>query len=167
MVLNFFAEGSQIQTYNFVGEPHQNFLTQFNLHVLFYSRTKSVTQNIRHFIERMLRATQRVSGSRMRPSEPRLRTTGLHELDRNSQPRRRGCHSRELQDQPLTFCRCFGTASIFSTVFSMHNIGFLLLETGSEWKLELKIPRYYSMSLNKPKAVYPAIHCSRWRRSST
>ena len=149
MVLNFFAEGSQIQTYYFVGEPHQNFLTQFNLHVLFYSRTKSVTQKIRHFIERMLRTTQRVSGSRMRPSEPRLRTTGLHQSDRHSQPSRRGCHSRELQDQSFTFCRFFGNASIFSTVFS-----------------QLKIPRYYSICLYKPKAVYAAIQCSRWKRSS-
>ena len=32
-----------------------------------------------------------------------------------SQPSRRRCHSWELQDQPFTFCRRFGTASIFST----------------------------------------------------
>ena len=38
----------------------------------------------------------------------------LHELDRQSQPSRWGCHSSELQDQPFTFWR-FGTASIFST----------------------------------------------------
>ena len=44
----------------------------------------------------------------MWPSEPGLETTGLHELDRQSQPSRRGCHSRELQDQLLTFCRRFG-----------------------------------------------------------
>jgi len=42
----------------------------------------------------------------------------LHELDKQSQPSRRGCHSWELQDQPFTFCRRFGTASIFSTVCS-------------------------------------------------
>jgi len=30
VVLNLFAEGSQIQIYNFVGERRQNFLTQFN-----------------------------------------------------------------------------------------------------------------------------------------
>ena len=82
-----------------------NFLTQFNLHVLFYSRTKSLTQNIRRFIERMLRATQRVPGSRIRPSEQGLRTTGQHELDRQSQPSRKGCHSSELQDEPFTLCR--------------------------------------------------------------
>jgi len=91
------------------------FLTQFNWHVLFYNRTNSVIQNVRRFIERPVRAAQRVPGSRMRPSEPRLRNTGLHELDRQSQPNRRGCHSRELQDQQFTFCRRFGTASIFST----------------------------------------------------
>jgi len=70
---------------------------------LFYSRTKSATQNIRRFIERLLRDAQRVPGSRMQPSEPGLRTTGLHDLDRQSQPSRRGCHSRELQDQLVTF----------------------------------------------------------------
>jgi len=30
VVLNLFAEGSQIQTYNFVGEPHQKLLPQVN-----------------------------------------------------------------------------------------------------------------------------------------
>jgi len=103
-----------------------------------------------------MRATQRVLGSRMRPSEPGLRTTGLHKLDRQSQPSQRGCHSRELQDQPLTFCRRFGTASIISTVFSTHLIGFLLRETEPEWKSVLKILRYCSMSLCKPKPVYAA-----------
>ena len=82
---------------------------------MFYSGTKSVTQNIRRFCERLLRATQTVPGSRMRPSEPRLSTTGLHELHRQSQPSRRGCHSRELKDQPCSFCRRFGTPNIIST----------------------------------------------------
>jgi len=107
------------QTYDFVGKPPVNFLTQFNLHVLFYSRTTSVTQNIGRFVERLGRAP-RVPESRMRPSEPGLRTTGLHELDRQSQPSRRGCHCQELQNQPFSFYRRFGTASIFSTVFSIH-----------------------------------------------
>ena len=49
----------------------------------------------------------------------------------------------------FNFCIRFGTASIFSTVFSMHSISFLLRETEAEWKLELKLPRYYSMSLYK------------------
>jgi len=62
----------------------------------------------------------------------RQRTTGLYELDRQSQPSRRGCHSLELQDQPFTFCRRFDTASIFSTVFSMQSIRFLLRETEPE-----------------------------------
>ena len=100
----------------------------------------------------------------MRPSELELRTTGLHELDRESQPSRRGCHSWELQDKPFTFCRWFGTANIFSTVFSMHSIGFLLRETEPERKPVLKIPRFCSMSLYRPKAVYAAIHFSRWKR---
>jgi len=49
--------------------------TQVIRHVLFYSRTKSVTQNIKGFIERVLRAAQRVLGSHMRLSELWLRTT--------------------------------------------------------------------------------------------
>jgi len=98
-------------------------------------------------------AAQRVLGSRMRPSEPGLRTTGLHEFGRQSQPSRRGCHSRELQEQPFTFCRRFGTASIFSTVFSMHSIGFLLRATEPGWKSTLKIPRYY-VSLQTQGSIY-------------
>jgi len=116
------------------------FLTQFNLaYTFFYSRTKSITQNIRRFIERLLRAAQRVPGSQMWPLESELRTAGLHELDRQSQQSRRGCHSREVQDQPFISSRRFSTASIFSTVFSMHSIGFLLREADPEWKLALNI----------------------------
>ena len=88
----------------------------------------------------------------MWPSEPRLRNTGLHELDRQSQPNRRGCHSRELQDQKFTFCRRFGTANIFSTVFSMHSIGFLLRATEPKWKTALKIPRLY-LSTNPRQCI--------------
>jgi len=118
----------------------------------------SVTQNIRRFIERPLRAAQRVPGSRMRPSEPRLRTTGLHQSDRHSQPSRRGCHSRELLDQPFTFCIRFGTASISSTVF-MHSIGVVLRETELKWK---SVPKKRGTTLQthesvrKPKAVFSA-----------
>jgi len=36
VVLNQFAQGSQIQTYDFVGEPHQRILPQGNWHTLFY-----------------------------------------------------------------------------------------------------------------------------------
>jgi len=36
VVLNHFAEGRQIQTYDFVREPHKKFLPQVNWHVLFY-----------------------------------------------------------------------------------------------------------------------------------
>ena len=89
----------------------------------------------------------------MRPSDPGLRATGLHELNRQSQPSRQECHSRELQNQPYTFWRRFGTASIFSTVFSMHSTGFLLRATELEWKSVLRKTRYYCMSFYKPKAV--------------
>jgi len=40
---------------------------------------------------------------------------GLHELDRQSQPSRRRCHGRKLQDQPFSLCGLIGTAIIFST----------------------------------------------------
>ena len=53
-------------------------LTQVNWHVLFRCRTKSVTQNIRGVIERLLKAAQRMFARRMWFSEPRLRTTALN-----------------------------------------------------------------------------------------
>jgi len=86
-----------------------------------------------------MRAAQKVPGSRVRHSESGLRTTGIHELDRQSQRSRWGCHSRELQDKPFTFCRRFGTSIFFSTVFSMHSIGFLPRATDPEWKSSLNI----------------------------
>jgi len=71
------------------------------------------THIIRRFIKKLLRAApvQRVPESRMRTSEPGLRATGIHELDRQPQASWRGCHNRELQvqDQLFTFCRRFGT----------------------------------------------------------
>jgi len=36
VVLNHFAEGNQIQTYDSVREPHKNILPQVHWHVLFY-----------------------------------------------------------------------------------------------------------------------------------
>ena len=51
-------------------------LTQVNWHVLIYSRTKSITQNIRYFVERLLRAAQTVLGGSMWLSKQWLRTTG-------------------------------------------------------------------------------------------
>ena len=76
----------------------------------------------------------------MRPSEG-VENHSSHELDRQSQPSRRGCQSPEVQEQPFTFCRLFGSASVFSTVFSMHSIGFLLRETEPELKLALNMFR--------------------------
>jgi len=52
-------------------------LTQLSWYLLFYSRKKCVRQNIRGFIERLLRAAQRVLGNRMRLSEQWFRTTAL------------------------------------------------------------------------------------------
>jgi len=44
---------------------------------LFYCGTKSVIQNISGAIEKLLREAQKLLGSRMPLSDPRLRTTGL------------------------------------------------------------------------------------------
>ena len=59
----------------------KDILMQDSWHVLFHCRTKSVTQNIRSFIERLLRAAQRVLGSHMRLSEQWLRTTGINGVE--------------------------------------------------------------------------------------
>jgi len=50
VVLNLFAEGNQIQPYDFVRQSHE---INFNTTQLtrFYCGTKSVTQNVRGFIE--------------------------------------------------------------------------------------------------------------------
>jgi len=55
-------------------------MSTVNWHILFYCRTKSVTQNIKRFltfIKRLLRAAKRVLGCRMRFSKLRLRTIRL------------------------------------------------------------------------------------------
>jgi len=41
VVLKHFAEGSQIQTYDFVREPHKKNLPQVNWHVLFYCTSEA------------------------------------------------------------------------------------------------------------------------------
>jgi len=78
IVLNHFTERSQIQTYSLLESRTKENLTQVNWHVLLYSRTKSVTQNIRGFIEILLRATQRVLASRLWLSKQWLRAIVLH-----------------------------------------------------------------------------------------
>jgi len=56
----------------------RKFHRKLNRHVLFSSRTKAIAQNIRSYIERLLlRAAQRVLGSRMRFSGPRWETLAL------------------------------------------------------------------------------------------
>jgi len=52
VVLNHFAEGRQIQTYDFVREPHKNFYHRSIDTFCFTELTKSVTQNIRGVTER-------------------------------------------------------------------------------------------------------------------
>jgi len=77
VALNLFTEGIQIQTYNFVREPHYGNFNTSQLTFLFHNRTRSVTQNIRGFIERLPRAAQKVFGSRMRLPEEWLTTNDL------------------------------------------------------------------------------------------
>jgi len=69
VVLNLFAERSQIQIYNFVREPHERNFNIIHLTRFVYRRTKSVTQNIRRFIVRLLRSAQRVVDGSMWLSE--------------------------------------------------------------------------------------------------
>jgi len=79
MILNLFTEGSSILTYNFVGELHRRHLTQ-KRHSLFCCRTKSVAQNIRGFVERLLRAAHKVLGRRLWLSK-QLRTTSVNGVE--------------------------------------------------------------------------------------
>jgi len=51
VVLNHFAEGSQIQIYNFVREPHKKFYHKSIDTFGFSALTKSVTQKIRGVTE--------------------------------------------------------------------------------------------------------------------
>jgi len=73
----FALKGAKSRLTTLLESRTKKFLTQVNWHVLCHSRTKSVTQNVRNFIERLLRAAQQVFGSRMRLSEQWLRATGL------------------------------------------------------------------------------------------
>jgi len=52
VVLNHFAEGNQIHTYNFVREPHKKFYYKSTDTFCFIALTKSVAQNFRSVTER-------------------------------------------------------------------------------------------------------------------
>ena len=52
VVLNHFAEGSQIHAYDFVTEPHKEFYHKSTNTISFIARTKSVAQNIKGVTER-------------------------------------------------------------------------------------------------------------------
>ena len=99
--------------------------------------------------------------------EPGLRPTGLHKLDRQSQPSRRGYHSRELQDQTFTFCRRFGTAGIFS---SLHHAldRFSVACDRAGMRISTKIPRCYvsPQTLGSICGKCAEIYCSRWRSNA-
>jgi len=88
-----FHWSEQFQSYDFVIESRtKEILAHVNCPVLFYSRTKSVTQNIRGFIEKLLRAARRVLGSHMRLSEQWLRNTNIN-YQRSNLGYRRKIHS--------------------------------------------------------------------------
>jgi len=46
VVFNLFAEGNQIQTYDFVGEPHKKFSTQFNFNTFCFTAERSLLHKI-------------------------------------------------------------------------------------------------------------------------
>jgi len=52
VVLNHFVEGSQMQTYDFVREPHKKFCHKSIDTFCFIALTRSATQNIRDVNER-------------------------------------------------------------------------------------------------------------------
>jgi len=75
VVLNHFAEGSQIQTCTILLESHTKKFYQKSIDTFcFIVLTKSVTQNIRGVTERLVRAAQRMLRSCMRFLEQCLRT---------------------------------------------------------------------------------------------
>jgi len=65
VVLNYFLERAKSRHTTLLESRTKKISTQVNWHVLFYSRTKSVAQNIRCviLIERLLRAAQNVIGA--------------------------------------------------------------------------------------------------------
>ena len=88
----------------------------------------------------------------------------------DSQTRRRGCHCRELQDEPFAFCGRIGTACVdlFNRVFSTHLIGFPLRATKQERNSALKRLRCCVSQDAQGSVLYKCaeMHCCRWRRSS-
>jgi len=66
VVLNHFAEGSQIQTYDFVGEPHKKFYHKSIDTFCFIEPTNPVTQNVRGVTERHCLSKEILSQQRIR-----------------------------------------------------------------------------------------------------
>jgi len=60
VVLNLFAKGVKSRLTTLLEGHTKEILTNVNWHGLIYSRTKSFTQYITGFIERLLRAARRV-----------------------------------------------------------------------------------------------------------
>jgi len=79
---------------------------------------------------------------------PLLCMHSAYEKDEQSQLSQQGCHSWLLEDQPFSFCRRCGTASIFSTGSSnMYSIHFLLRATECDRNIALRRPRVGIMFL--------------------
>ena len=134
-------------------EPNQDLQFCWRVSLKIFN-TNPITQNIRRFIERVLRVEQRVPGSRMRPSEPELRTTGLMNwID---------SHSRV--NEGVTVGRCRINRFLQTIWYCWHIFNslqhalnrFLLHETEPEWKLALNNTEVLLLFLCKPKVVYAA-----------
>jgi len=69
VVPNLFAEGAQCRLTTLLNGPTKEISVKVIWHILIHSRKKPVTQNSKGFIERLLRAAQRVLGDRMPPTK--------------------------------------------------------------------------------------------------
>jgi len=117
--LNLFAEGSQIQSNDFVREPHYRYFStgQLTRFALLQKEVAYVTQNIRGFMDRLLRAAQGVLGSSKRFSKQWLRTTALgwcvvcsHHASQSSEKLLRS-------DKNSTNARCCWKLTFLKTIF--------------------------------------------------
>jgi len=118
----------------------KNLLTQVNWHVLFYCTTKSasVTQIIRGFIEGLLRAAQRVLGSRMRRSGPWLRTAALdHSNDFISTKADKNYFTCEMlyDKQSLLYASWIQAVTFVSAYPSQWQLQLFLLQLCLNWTL--------------------------------
>jgi len=164
VVFNLFAEGNQIQTYDFVGEPHKKFSTQFNFNTFCFIAERSLLHKILDVLLKDCWGPHKgCLGAECGPQNRGWEPLSLHELDRQSQPSRRGCHSWDLQDQAFTFCIRYVTASILSTRCSACTPSVSTASEQAGMKISTKIPSY-NVSLETQGSVcckWAAVHYSR------